>query len=370
MLLRKSGTAASILAVALLVAILASTNSVYNHVSSQVQALGRLVGPGRTYLVLSAGSSTIAESRVGLELAGVLRGLSYVESVLPQRVFTANLASSHGSRAVRVRGVEDVGGFLKARGAHLSGAAAENAAEANAGEVLAGVLSVSVGDELSLEVGGKEVRVKVVGVFRTRTQSDAELLVPMGTANALLGDEGTVSFIEFSLKGGVEGGEAVSQVTRLLGGGVKVVQVQQLKEFLQRTNAQTLAFLNAWSLIVYAVVAAASYVIATRAVAESSYELAMLRAVGASRGRIFALILAYVAAIAFLGSILGIALGVVGAQAASTALRWAGRGVEVSPFMELQQAFSTLLLALASSILGCLYPAFKAARVKYVERAL
>jgi len=53
---------------------------------------------------------------------------------------------------------------------------------------------------------------------------------------------------------------------------------------MQEMNVQTLNFLGIWSLAVYAVVVVASYVIAARLMAESSYELAMLKALGAKRG--------------------------------------------------------------------------------------
>jgi len=48
MLLRKRGAALSILAMALLVAVLASMNSIINYINLQAQTLGGLVSPGGT----------------------------------------------------------------------------------------------------------------------------------------------------------------------------------------------------------------------------------------------------------------------------------------------------------------------------------
>jgi ABC-type lipoprotein release transport system permease subunit len=100
---------------------------------------------------------------------------------------------------------------------------------------------------------------------------------------------------------------------------------------------QTVAFLNVWSIAVYAVVAAASYIAATRLITESSYELAMLTAIGAKKRLTFTLILAYTITIALLSSILGIALGIAGTQTASTMLRWIMPSVDVTPFPEAEQ---------------------------------
>jgi putative ABC transport system permease protein len=370
MLFRRGGTAAFISAVALLIAIPASTNSIYNSISYQTQVIGELVNLGRTYLILSADSRALTDSQVERILASRFVGLGSIDYVLPQRVLVADLATGSGSYTAYIRGVEDVGSFLKTRRAYLNGAIAKGWAEANIGEILARALSIGLQDEVDLAVGDRQVRVKVVGVYRSQTQSDAELLVPIETANILAANNHTVSLIELSLKEGVDSHEALSQITKLLPENVKLVQPQQLREFTQQMNTQTLVFLNVWSLAVYAAVAAASHIAVMKLITESSYELAMLRALGARKHHIYTTVLAYTMATALLGSILGIALGTAGAQVVSTILRWIHRGIELSPFMEPRQALQIVFLALASSVLGCLYPAFKTARVRYVEQPL
>ncbi|MCS7139960.1 MAG: hypothetical protein NZ940_04550, partial [Candidatus Nezhaarchaeota archaeon] len=72
----------------------------------------------------------------------------------------------------------------------------------------------------------------------------------------------------------------------------------------------------------------------------------------------------YIAIIAVLGSVLGIALGVVGAQVASKILSWLHLTVEIAPFLRVEEALKVLLLTLSSSILGCLYPAHKSTPVR------
>jgi ABC-type lipoprotein release transport system permease subunit len=51
-------------------------------------------------------------------------------------------------------------------------------------------------------------------------------------------------------------------------------------------------------------------------------------------------------------------------------LRWIQSNIEVVPFLKVDQALQILLLALASSILGCAFPALKATRARYVEQQL
>jgi ABC-type lipoprotein release transport system permease subunit len=370
MLFRKGGTAQSILAIALLVAIIASTNSIVNYLNLQSEILAGLVNPRGTYLILSSNSTATTDSQLPADLTAKLSSLSYVKNVIPQKMLTANLTANSSSRTVQIRCVGDVGGFLKTRGAYLNGTAAKNWTEADAGEILARAFSISLGDDISLAVGERHIKVRVVGVFRSQTQSDVELVAPMETANMLAGNNDTVSLIEFSLKEGMDSREALGQIAQLLPENVKIVQAQQLKEFAQQMNMQVMDFLNVWSIAVYAVVVAASYIAATRLITESSYELAMLTAIGAKKRLAFTLILAYTITIAFIGSILGIALGTAGTQAASTMLRWIMPSVDVTPFLEAEQALLMLLLTLASSVIGCIYPALKSAHARYVEQPL
>jgi lipoprotein-releasing system permease protein len=192
----------------------------------------------------------------------------------------------------------------------------------------------------------------------------------METARVLTGENGTVSLIEIVIQQGVDSREALSQIAQLLPENVRLVQTQQLKEFTQQMNMQTLAFLNVWSIAVYAVVIAASYIISTRLLTESSYEFSMLRALGAEKRLTLTLVLAYTLTVSFLGSVLGVALGTAGSQTASTMLRWFLPSVDLAPFMELWQAFQTITLTVASSILGCMYPALRYTHVRYMEQAL
>jgi ABC-type lipoprotein release transport system permease subunit len=370
MLFRKGGTASSILAITLLVAIIASMNSVINHVNSQTEALVGLPKIGETYLILSENSNSIADSKIDTEFADQLNGIADIEYTIPQKIFTATLTASLGNHTVVIRAVEDVTSFLKLRKAYVNGTTAKNETEANIGEILARSISINLGDEANLTISNNIIKVKIVGTVRTLTQTDTELIVPMEAANHLTGNNDKISLIEFALKENVNREEAINRITGLLPKDMKVVKAQQPNAFMQDMNSQTLTFLNLWSLAVYAVVAAASYVVATRLIAESSYELTMLKALGAKKRLLFTLVLTYIAAVTLLGSILGVALGTTGTQTASTMLGWMWTSVEVNPFLEPSQAIQTLLLTLASSTLGCLFPAFSCARKSYMEQPI
>jgi len=360
---RKGGTASAILAIALLVAILASIASVVNHVNSQTQTLSKLRATGETFLIMSIDSISLTTSKIDTNLTQVLNGNDAVGYVLPQKIFAATMIAESNNYTVLVRGVNTTT-FFQVRRAYINGSIADGM-QANVGEILARIASVHNGDTITIALEDKKVTVEIAGLVQTRTQTDTEIVVPMNVAKLLTGDNENVSIIEFALK--KAGNEELHQISELLPADVKIIETQQTQKLVQDLNNQTLYFLTLWSIPVYAVVTATAYMVATRLTIESSYELTMLKALGAKRTKIFELILIVTVIITSAGTILGIAIGLTGAQIISTIIQWAWKGIEVVPFLEIQQTTQIILFASASSLLGCIYPAVKATRKTYAE---
>jgi len=366
MLLRKRGTVESMLAIALIVAILASITSVVNSVNSQAETMGKLLNVGETFLILSNNSTSITDSKVDTELASLIRNITNTKYVLTQKVFTASLITNSNCSTVLVRGV-DTQAFLEARNAQIDGVSA-NDTQANVGEILARLVSINKGGMVTIAVDNKKVTVEVAGIVQTFAQSDTELIVTMNVANLLTEDNNKVSFIEFAVKDS-EMAE-IDSLRRLLPTDVKIVKTQQTQAFIQDINNQTLSFLSLWSIAVYATVTIASYVVATHLTQESSYELTMLKALGAKSALPFRLILSFTVVIALLGSVLGLAIGLSGAQIISTAIRWTWIKIQIAPALEIQQTAQIILFTLTSSVFGSIYPSLKAVRKTYAELSL
>ncbi len=365
-LFRKGGTTSAILALALLVAILASIASVVNHVNLQTETLSKLRGTSETFLLISNNSTSITNSKVSTELIQLLNENDAVRYVLPQKIIAATIMVASNNYTALIRGV-DITTFSQVRNAYVNGSLA-NGMQANVGEILARMASIHKKDNISIAVQDKILSVEVAGIIQTRTQSDTELILPMNVTNILNQDNDKVSIIEFALKTNVN--KEIQQISELLPANVKIVATKQTETFVQDMNNQTLYFLSLWSIPIYAVVTATAYIIATSLTMESSYELTMLKTLGAKRTLIFKLILIVTFTITILSAILGIAIGVAGAQITSTLLHWALKGMEIAPFLEIQQTTQIIIFTLTSSVLGCIYPAIKATRKTYAELQL
>jgi len=365
MLLLKRGTTSSVIALALLVAILSSTTSIINDLNSKTETLAKTRDIGQTYLLMSQNATSITDSKINLKLTNLLNKRNNIKLVLPQKIFQATLIANSKNYTAIVRGV-DVQAFLESRNAYINGSYA-NDKQANIGEILARLTSIRKGNNISLIANGNQIKVTIAGTIKTFTQADTEIIIPLDIANLLTKDNNKISIIEITIKNSQD---EINQLTQLLPADVKILKVQQTKVFIQDLNTQTLKFLNLWSLAVYATVIAASYIIATRLTIESTYELAMLNALGAKRTLIFKSIIIIVLTITILGFILGFAIGISGAQILATFMRWAPKGIEITPFLNIGQATHIALLTLASSFLGCIHPAIKAMRKNYAELSL
>ncbi len=345
------------MAMALLVAVVASMNAIVNFVNSQTAAVGQLASVGDRYLVLSK-SGCLSDSQLSWETADLVKSFDEVKGVFPQKVVDGVVHAGSGVYAVTLRGVENVSAYLKAERAYVNGTVAVGLSEANLGVLLCGICSVNLHESVNVTLGDVRLNIKVVGITQTQTQLDSELIVPIETANYLAGSD-SLSFVEFTFNERVDRQVALSCLSVLLPQNVEVVKVQQTGLFLAESIGETLGFLAVWSLLVYVVVAAASYVVSTRLIVDCEYELVTLQAIGAKRQRVFTMVFTYTLVTALAGAFLGLALGIAGAQVASSVLRWVWQGVQVVPFLELNQVGQILALSILFSTLGCVYPAFK-----------
>ncbi len=357
---RKKGASTAILAIALLIAIISSMTAIVNFINSQTTTVGQLASVGNKYLLLNKNSASLSDSTLNPQTVESLNGAS-LKSCFAQKILLGSIRTGSGVFSVSVRGVDDVGAYLKAQGASLNGSAANTSLESNLGVLLARVCSVNQQDLITVTVGGVKLDLKVVGIVRTLTQLDSELIVPLETANTLAGND-DLSFVEFTFKGDVNRQNALTNLSAALPSDVGVVKVQQTRQLMQQSVGETLNFLSLWSITVYLVVAASSYVVATRLIVESDYELGMLRAIGAKRSRLFFWVFTFTVLVTLVGSILGLVAGLVGTQVASAGLRWIWQSVQVTPFLEGMQVGQILLFSIVSSAVGCLYPVYKSIR--------
>lgn len=369
MLFRKKGTATAIIAIALLIALLTSVNALVNNIDSQTTLISKLASSGDTYLITSQNSNSISDSKIQSRLIDDIKSNQDIKYAIAQQTTKATLKTSNGTYDVTIKGVDDIKAYLKNNRAYVNGAVSQEN-QANVGIVLAKLSSVNKNDLLNLTLAGRLTQLRVSAITQANQQIDTQITMPLSTLQAITQNSNEISLIEFSIKDPGKATAVLENITTTLPTNIKITSIQQVPTFAQDINNQTATFINVWSITVYIVVIAASYVIASRVIDEARFELHTLRTIGAKRKTALTLIITYTLAITFAGALIGLSLGIVGTQTASTFLRWHFGNSFLSPFLNLNQALEILLLSFAASSIGCIYPAIKGTRIITQENRL
>jgi putative ABC transport system permease protein len=267
----------------------------------------------------------------------------------------------------------------KIRGRDFSGPGAR---EVLLGSTMAETLGLGPGDTFPLRqdaggraAGKKDADLTVAGVLeRTGTQDDGFIFMPLPTLQDLFGLPGKIVVVLVQAeKIDPVSMEALTKNLRALGGNMNIFPLSELLNNASQLIAVTRVFVLA--IVVVAIGIGAVGVLNTilMAVFERTKEIGMLKAIGAGKGDIFALIWTETVLVCSFGGLLGVFLAVVG----SRGIEWFLRRALASQFSALPQGTligvsgEILLLCLALSVgLGVMagfYPAWRASGIRPIE---
>lgn len=227
---------------------------------------------------------------------------------------------------------------------------------------------VEVGDTISLQTGGEPASLRVVGTLQTNDTLSAQaldglILADIATAQEIIGQPGTISRIDLILPTDYD----LNQLQVLLPPGAALTTPQQSNGALaQMTDAFELN-LQALSLLALVVGAFLIYNTVTFNVVQRRTILGVLRALGATKGQIFALILGEAVLLGAIGTVLGLGVGIIFGRAAVGLIAQtisdlyftvSVQSVTLDPFT----LFKGIAIGLAASIAAALVPSLDATR--------
>jgi putative ABC transport system permease protein len=250
----------------------------------------------------------------------------------------------------------------------------EGRSPANASEVAVETSTLErsglkVGDKARALIGGQPREVTIVGErkFDAPIAGATIVLVDEQTARTVFAPDGTVQSFSVNAASGVSDEELVSRLKSVLPSQAEAVTSEtfaretseQIREGLGQINVILLIF-AAVSLFVGGFIIANTF---SMLVAQRTRELALLRAVGASRGQILRVVLGEAVVIGLAGAALGLGLGVVLAAGLQALMGTFGleisAGLPVLPRTVILSAIVGVVVTLLSAIL----PAVRAARI-------
>ncbi len=242
-------------------------------------------------------------------------------------------------------------------------------------ESLAQRFGLQRNDTISLRIGAQTRPVQVVGLIRaaddiSRRGLDGLILTDIATAQELLDMRGRLSHIDLIIPAGDTA--TLDQIRAILPPGATIEAAAARAGVLEQMTAAFELNLTALSLLALVVGMFLIYNTVSFSVIQRRPVLGTLRALGMTRGEIFAIVLFEAAALGLIGALLGLGLGVILGRAAVTLVTQtitdlyfvvSVRGVDV-PFLSLLKG---LVIGLSAALLAAAAPALEATTVPPVS---
>ncbi len=245
--------------------------------------------------------------------------------------------------------------------------AASDRSAAVLSEILARDLGAGVGDRITLPSYSGTATFEVVGLVST---PKSEVDLPLGAAQDLLGQPGRINTVVGAFAAGADRDAVTSAVRSRLGDDYKVGPAQAGGAF-QTTLRLTEIQFGLLGLLALLAAALIIYNTFRTIVSERRRDIALLRAIGASRRTVVSITLAESVAQAVVGTAAGLLLGyLVGAAGMQVEARSGGQivGIEFAwPVPSFEGIASSVALGVGMTLAGTLPPAFAAARVTPLE---
>jgi putative ABC transport system permease protein len=319
---------------------------------------------------VDAEGDTDLRAPVPLALVPVVAAVPGTARVSPDLQGTAILAGKDGT-AVRNSGAPGLGfafadddpAFTLVSGRGPAGpdeVAVETSTLKKSGLVL--------GDTTTAVIGAQTRQVTVTGEVRFGTLFGATaVLVDKASAVAAFAPDGLVPSITVTAASGVEQRELRDAISTVLPATAQAATGDEVHQESESAIQQGLGFFTT-ILLVFAGVAlfVGAFIIVntfTMLMAQRSRELALLRALGASRRQILASVLGEAAAVGVVGSVLGVGLGLLLARGAEVGIQRL-LGVDIGTALPLTLGTTLVSLAVGTlvTVASAVLPARRAAR--------
>lgn len=226
-----------------------------------------------------------------------------------------------------------------------------------------------IGDRTSLVVAGAVQPVTIVGEVQFASGSAGATFVVVDRASALrwFAADGTVQEITVRADTGVSQQVLRDRVTSALPAGVSAITAQTYSAERRQQFASGLGFVNTF-LLVFAGVSlfVGAFIIAntfSMLVAQRTRELALLRAVGASRRQVMRVVLGEAAVVGLAGGALGLLVGLGLAAGLQVFIRTFGVDISGGLPVQTRTVVVSLLIGLVVTTASATLPALRAARI-------
>jgi putative ABC transport system permease protein len=307
---------------------------------------------------------------VPMSLAGAIGKVPGVARAVPDLQGTALLAGRDGI-AVRTGGAPGLGFAFDPRDPSFTLVSGRGPVDPGEVAVESSTLTkarLHVGDRTKAVVGSETRKVRITGEVHFGALFGATaVLVDRATARRAFAPDGMVRSISVTAAPGVTQRDLVKAVARVLPTTAEAVTGETMKAENETNVQKGLGFFTTF-LLVFAGVAlfVGSFIIVntfSMLIGQRSRELALLRAVGATRSQVMRSVLAEAVVIGVVGSMFGIGLGLAIAAGAKVAIRsFLGADIGAGLPLHASTVALSVLVGVGVTVVAAALPARRASR--------
>ena len=232
--------------------------------------------------------------------------------------------------------------------------------------------SYAVGDNVSVLVTGGVQQFQVVGIAKfgkLETWGGAQAaLFDTATTQALVGEPGKFDWISIAGKEGVSQAELRNEVSLVIPAGTEAITGKEFtaesQDAFQKIIGVFNTFLLAFALIALFVGSFVIYNTFSIIVAQRTRELALLRAIGASRGQVLRSVILEAFTVGFAASVVGVGFGILLAIGLNNLMKSVGfSGPDTPIIIPMSAVISSVVVGTVITLLSAVFPARRAATI-------
>ncbi|GAA3612728.1 ABC transporter permease [Kineosporia mesophila] len=306
-----------------------------------------------------------------LSLEKKIEAVDGVARVAPDMSGTAILVNKDGT-ATRNGGAPNLGFGYDPDDPTIritSGRAPEKKGEVLVDESTLELAGLAVGDTTKALIQNDPQNVTITGVFTFGSSLAGATLVLLDeqTAEATWAPDGEVPSFTIGADDGVSQETLRDRIAQVVPAGTEVVTGDVVYQEQKDSFGTAIGFITTF-LLVFALIAVfvGAFIIAntfSMLVAQRTRELALLRAVGASRGQVLRVVLGEAAILGLTGSVVGLGLGILLAAGLQAVVKQSGLEITGGLPVTVSTVVVSLLIGLVVTMLSAIFPALRASRV-------
>ncbi len=361
-------TILTVAAIAVCVMTFVSIFSILDGLQLTIQSIIEGYYENRILVLTSAGSSDFHGSSIPDEVADEYRGLQGIAVVSEEVLMWANYQGAE----IEIVGV-DLEDFERIYlFEELEGRRPSAPEECLVGRTLAASLGIEEGMDVRLLVEGQRVLLRVAGVFVTKTNNSLGLFqtdTPMDTQLLASREYLSSIFPRFATNASIarikasesEGLDLAESYTAENHPELEVMEAMQVSNFFEKSIINVSRLLSTIVVFVIILMVLGIYNSMNMVVSERTWEIGVIRAIGARKSFVLRLFVAESAMLALLGGLFGVALGIAMSHAITS---FFSIFVEGSPSVAPLTKLTTIGWGIAASLIiglfGGIFPANRA----------